>query len=241
MSAPLEVSAALLNSRLVKASVSDPELVEAYMSGAIRTKGPSRPPNPLNRHSRRLTARFNRKWQRSPDRAASVKRRRMLGGSSSLPDTIRHHYTEGERAALAVVAGEVKHHGVCDLPLDRIAAVAGVSRTTVQNALREARARGHVIVEPRPRKGQKNLTNLVHVSSKEWLAWLKRGPSLARSIGFKTFHPTKNQDQKTIAGTCQGAENGHDHASGDGAKGLRNRERRRSRAQPAMAKEVHRG
>jgi hypothetical protein len=57
MSAPLEVSAALLNSRLVKAGVSDPELVDAYMSGAIRTKGPSRPPNPLNRYSRRGSAR----------------------------------------------------------------------------------------------------------------------------------------------------------------------------------------
>lgn len=230
MSAPLHVSAALLNSRLVKAGAPDPELVEAYMSGAIRTKGPSRTPNPLNRHSRRLAARFDRKWQRSPDRAASVKRRRMLGGSSGLPDTIRHHYTEGERAALAVVAGEVKHHGVCDLPLDRIAAVAGVSRTTVQNALREARARGHVTVEPRPRKGQKNLTNVVRVSSKEWLAWLKRGPSLARSIGFKSFHPTKNQDQKTYAGAAQGAKHGHHSAGGDAAKGLGNRERWQSRA-----------
>lgn len=231
MSAPLQVSAALLNSRLVKAGAPDPELVEAYMSGAIRTKGPSRAPNSLNRHSRRIAARFDRKWQRSPDRAASVKRRRMLGGSSGMPDTIRHHYTEGERAALAVVAGEVKHHGACDLPLDRIAAVAGVSRTTVQNALREARARGHVTVEARPRAGKKNLTNIVRVSSKEWLAWLKRGPSLARSIGFKSFHPTKNQDQKTYVGGLHDADDVHRHASGDGAKGLGNRKRKQSRAQ----------
>ncbi|MER8539146.1 hypothetical protein NKH17_06730 [Mesorhizobium sp. M1334] len=225
MTAPLHVSAALVNSRLVKAGAPDPELVEAYMSGAIRTKGASRAPGPLNRHSRRLTARFNRKWQRSPDRAASVKRRRVLGGSSGLPDTIRHHYTEGERAALAVVAGEVKHHGVCDLPLDRIAAVAGVSRTTVQNALREAQAHGHVTVEARPRKREKNLTNLVRVLSKEWLAWLKRGPSLARSIGFKSFHPTKNQDQTTTISAGHRAEHGHGSASGSGAKGLGNRKR----------------
>ncbi|MHA6642986.1 hypothetical protein [Mesorhizobium sp. A623] len=239
MSAPLHVSAALLNSRLVKAGAPDPELVDAYMSGAIRTKGPSRAPNPLNRYSRRLAARFDRKWQRSPDRAASVKRRRMLGGSSGMPDTIRHYYTEGERAALAVIAGEVKHHGVCTLPIDRIAAVAGVSRTTVQNALREARARGHVTVEARPRTGQKNLTNIVRVSSKEWLAWLKRGPALARSIGFKSFHPTKNQDQKTYVDGLHDACTGHGIASGDAAKGLGNRKRGQSRAQPGTERRCH--
>ena len=38
----------------------------------------------------------------------------MLGGSSVLPDTMRHYYTEGERAVLWIVAGEVKHHGICD-------------------------------------------------------------------------------------------------------------------------------
>ena len=45
----------------------------------------------------------------------------MLGGSSALPDTLRHHYTEGERAVLFIVAGEVKRHGICDLPIDEIA------------------------------------------------------------------------------------------------------------------------
>jgi len=39
-------------------------------------------------------------------------RKRMLGGSSALPDTIRHHYTEGERAVLCVVAGEVKRRAL---------------------------------------------------------------------------------------------------------------------------------
>lgn len=136
-----------------------------------------------------------------------------------MPDTIRHHYTEGQRAALSVIAGEVKHHGVCDLPIDRIAAVAGVSRTTVQNAIREARELGHLAVDMRPRQGQKNLTNLVRVISAEWMAWLKRGPSLARSIGFKSLHPTKNQDKNSIQRRDDCA--GESSASGLGKGGMR--------------------
>lgn len=176
------------------------ELVAAWESGALTSKPATPPPGQrINRHARRCAQRMGRKWQLSPDRAASVRRRRQLGGSSSMPDTIRHHYTEGQRAALAVVSGEVKHHGICDLAIDRIAAVAGVSRTTVQNALREARALGHIRVDERPRRGQKNLTNLIRIVSSEWLVWLKRGPSLARSIGFKTIHPTKNQDNSSLS------------------------------------------
>jgi hypothetical protein len=169
-------------------------LAWAYEAGVMPTRPASQQPIRANVFSctHRL---FGRKWQRSPDRAASVARKRKLGGSSGMPDTIRHHYTEGERAVLTVIAGEVKHHGLCDLALDRIAAVAGVSRTTAQNAIREARALGHLSVEGRPRKGQKNLTNLVRIVSVEWMNWLKRGPSLARQIGFKDFHPTKTQDK----------------------------------------------
>src|SRR5262245_56065749 len=47
----------------------------------------------------RLGSRFaSRQRPRSPDRKASRDRRRRLGGSSTLPDTLRHHYTEGQRA-----------------------------------------------------------------------------------------------------------------------------------------------
>ncbi|WMT71139.1 hypothetical protein [Bradyrhizobium sp. Ash2021] len=57
----------------------------------------------------RIMGRFaSRQRQRSPDRKASRDRRRMLGGSSALPDNLRHHYTEGQRAVLCIVAGEVR-------------------------------------------------------------------------------------------------------------------------------------
>ncbi len=194
------ISAALARSLASrpKLSASDVAIMNGYLTGAMPTQPASKQPtsfNILSPHLRRMQRLAGRKWQRSPDRAASMARKRKLGGSSGMPDTIRHHYTEGERAVLTVIAGEVKHHGLCDLAVDRIAAIAGLSRTTVQNAIREARALGHLSVESRPRKGQKNLTNLVRIVSPEWLAWLKRGPSLARQIGFKDFHPTKNQDK----------------------------------------------
>ena len=94
----------------------------------------------VGRMARRLGSRFlPRQRPRSPDRQASRDRRRRLGGSSALPNTLRHFYTEGQRAVLCIIAGEVKHHGVCDLPIDKIAALAGVCRTTVQTTLHEAR------------------------------------------------------------------------------------------------------
>jgi DNA-directed RNA polymerase specialized sigma24 family protein len=174
------------------------DIYQAALVGALHSKPANRPAEPQRSHSaRRLLQNFGRKWQRSPDKVASMRRKRQLGGSSAMPDTIRHHYTEGQRAALAVVAGEVKHHGICDLPIDRIAAIAGVSRTTVQNAIREARDHGHLTIEARPRKGRKSLTNVLRIVSKEWCVWLKRGPSMARSIGFNLAHPTKSQDKNS--------------------------------------------
>jgi hypothetical protein len=146
----------------------------------------------------RLSSRFApRKPQRSPDRQSSRFRRRMLGGSGALPDKLRQHYTEGERAVLCIVAGEVKRHGICDLPIDKIAALAGVCRTTCQNAMHEARRLNHLKITERPQPGRKNLPNIVEIVAPEWIAWIKRGPSAARTIGSKSVKivsTTKNTD-----------------------------------------------
>jgi hypothetical protein len=132
-----------------------------------------------------------RRYQCSPDREASRIRRRQLARDGHMPPDVRARFTEGEASALRVIAGEVKHHGVCDFPIDKIATLAGVGRTTVQNAVREAGRLGYVQLERRPIKGRKNDTNLVRIVSPEWLAWIKRGP-IARVtpgrylIGFKS-------------------------------------------------------
>jgi hypothetical protein len=121
----------------------------------------------------------------------------MLGGSSALPDSLRHHYTEGQRAVLCIVAGEIKRRGICDLPIDKIAALAGVCRTTAQTAMHEARRLGHITITERPMPGRKSLTNLVKIVSREWLTWIKRAPSASRLIGsnpVKMVSTTKTID-----------------------------------------------
>jgi hypothetical protein len=138
----------------------------------------------VGRVAGRVLSRFlPRQRQRSPDRRASRDRRRMLGGSSALPDNLRHHFTEGQRAVLCVLAGEIKRRGVCDLPIDKIAALAGVCRTTTQTTMHEARRLGIIKITERPVPGRKSLPNLVEITSREWTTWIKRAPSASRLIG----------------------------------------------------------
>jgi hypothetical protein len=54
-----------------------------------------------------------------------------------MPPQVRAVYTDCERAALFIVAREVKRHGICDLSVGQIAAEAGVCHRTVQNAIAE--------------------------------------------------------------------------------------------------------
>jgi hypothetical protein len=158
------------------------------------------PGQALGKLAGRLGVRSNRftprQRPRSPDRKASRDRRRTLGGSAVMPPNLRTFYTEGQRAVLAIVAGEFKHHGMCDLPIDKIGALAGVCRSTVQTTMHEARRLGHVRMTERPQRGRKSLTNVVEIISPEWLKWIKVGPTAHRpgGIGFnpeKMASPTK--------------------------------------------------
>ena len=108
-----------------------------------------------------------------------IDRRRSLASSGTVPSTIAKEWTLGEQAVLTIVANET-HRGTkpCDRTLGEIAARAGVCRSLAQATLRRAQAAGLVIIEERPRPGQKNLPNLVRIISAEWRGWLRRKPRI---------------------------------------------------------------
>jgi hypothetical protein len=135
--------------------------------------------------------RWAKRYQTSPDKRASRGRRRAW--SRNMPPAEAEHYPEGLRAVGGVIASECKRHGVCDWCVDKIAAMAGVCRSTVQTYLRWAQKLDHIEVQYRPVKGCKNLTNVIKIVSKSWLDWIKRAPVLG-PIGLKPASPTKTID-----------------------------------------------
>jgi hypothetical protein len=139
-------------------------------------------PSPvIHRKPSGLPRRPARRPQRSPDRQASIARRRRLVASGPLPPALAARFTWGEVAVMRIVGDECRAKGFCDLHIDAIAARAGVHRTTVQNALREGQGRGEVpgapiiSVQERRRAGQRNLTNIIRIVSREWSGWLHKG------------------------------------------------------------------
>ena len=67
-----------------------------------------------------------------------MERRRRWAASGRLPPGLAARFTLAEQVVLALVAAEVARQGDCRLAIDNLAAVAGASRSTVKNAIREA-------------------------------------------------------------------------------------------------------
>jgi hypothetical protein len=114
-----------------------------------------------------------RKPQRPPVRSAAIERRRRWAAAGRMPPKLAAHFTLGEQAVLAVIALEVTKRNVCSLAIDAIAALAGVSESTVKRALKQARALGLLTIQERRLSRYRNDTNIVHVISREWLSWLE--------------------------------------------------------------------
>jgi hypothetical protein len=116
-----------------------------------------------------------RKPQRSPERRASIERRRTLAASGPMPPQLASQFTTGELAVLRLVADEVRAKRHCTLTLGELAARAGVGITTARNAIHEAAGHGYLTIEERRRDKRPNLSNVVRVVSREWLTWIARG------------------------------------------------------------------
>ena len=161
-------------------------------------------PEAQNR-KRAWTAFPERVEQRSPDRRASIERRRHLAASGPLPPAMASRFTVGELAVLRIVGDEVAQHGLCDRSLSELAARAGVCRKLAQRTLRMAARDGLVAIERRPRPGRKNLSNLVRIISAEWSSWLQRGRRLRQVQGEKIVPPRSTNLERGLARTDKAA------------------------------------
>jgi hypothetical protein len=103
----------------------------------------------------------------------SLERRRRWAASGRLPPGLAARFTLAEQAVLAFIAAETVRRKDCRLAIENLAAVAGVSRSTVKNAIREAKRLGLLTVEERVISGNRNDTNILRIVSPEWLAWLR--------------------------------------------------------------------
>lgn len=149
------------------------ELIEARKSPALQ---------------RQHAVALQRRTGSRPRSSESMERRRRWVASGWLPPQLACRFTMAECAVLATIATEVARHAQCAMPLDKIAAIAGVSRSTVKTALRQAKALGLLSIEHRPDRPFKHLSNVIRITSPEWQAWLSMRRS---SQGVKASPPTQ--------------------------------------------------
>jgi hypothetical protein len=133
-----------------------------------------------------------------PRTDASMERRRRWAASGRMPQAIVARFTLAEQAVLSLVAAEVARRKDCRLSIENMAAVTGVCRSTVKNAIREAARLGLLTVEERQITGFRNDTNVLRIISPEWLAWLR----LTRK--GNTAWPTPAQGKGHHCPTLQG-------------------------------------
>ena len=141
---------------------------------------------------------------RSPDRQASIERRRRVAASGAVPPELAAQFTQGEVAVLSVVGREAaRGRPVCDWPMDRIAALAGVSRTVARDALRLAERLGLLRVQERRHRAARSDTNVVTITAKGWWRWLKR---MAGKVTSTTPIPPSRADAAAEGGGCGNAK-----------------------------------
>ena len=127
---------------------------------------------------------------RNPNRQASIERRRRIAASGAVPPELAAQFTQGEVAVLSVVGREAaRGRPVCDWPMDRIAALAGVSRTVARGALRLAQRLGVLRVQERRRRAARSDTNVVTITGKGWWRWLKRMTGKASAVAITCDWP----------------------------------------------------
>jgi hypothetical protein len=148
-----------------------------------------------------------RRRQVSPDRAASMERRRRLALSGPLPPQLACRFTLGQLAVLQVVANAVTAHGRCEMTVAEIAARAGVGERTARYALRLAAGDGLITIEERRRKYRPNLANIVRIVSREWTTWIARRGRFKQG-GCRNAQPTNTEVHSSSVNRARGENSG---------------------------------
>ncbi len=138
-----------------------------------------------------------------PRSSASMERRRSWAAAGRLPPALAARFTLAEQAALAVVAVEVARRGFCALTVGHLAALAGISESSVRNALREAEGLGLISIERRRRAPWINFPNEIRILSKEWLSWLRL------RTGANSYSPRVQEDKSSLAQRRENIDAGH--------------------------------
>lgn len=205
--AALPAVAAALWKAFAEGHVSEAE-AEA-LSALIETRQASRSPAPMIPagpigpdafQDRAKSPRTGRSGSR-PRTDASMERRRRWAASGRMPPAIATRFTLAEQAVLSLVAAETCRRKDCRLSVGGMAAIAGVSETTVRNAIREAVKLGLLTVEERQITGWRNDTNIVRLISTEWTSWLRLTrkrkvetlSTLPEGGGCKSANPTPTE------------------------------------------------
>lgn len=148
-------------------------LIEARQAlNAPKLRGTTGPIGPDASQDRARSPRTGGNGSR-PRTDASMERRRRWAASGRMPPAIAARFTLAEQSVLSLVAAETCRRKDCRLSVGGMAAIAGVSETTVRNAIREAAKLGLLTVEERRLTGWRNDTNVVRIVSAEWLSWLR--------------------------------------------------------------------
>ena len=159
-----------------------------------------------------------RKPQRPPERSVAIERRRRWAAAGRMPPAIACKFSPGEQAALAVIAVEVTKRNACSMAIGAIAAIAGVSESTVKRAVRQARALGFLTVQERRLSRYRSDTNIVHIISKAWLYWLelrRSGGGVQRCTGTSTGSSIRRRERQPEAAQKGFRDGGRNDRSGD--------------------------
>jgi hypothetical protein len=118
--------------------------------------------------------------------------KRMIGGHQGLPPYIRRQLTQGKQAVAMVIGEQCRKHGSCTLSIGHISAMAGVSRSLVNDTKRSLRAMGAVSTKERRRSSCRSLPTVITIVCAEWLSWIRKGP-----LGgwFQKFGNNKSRDR----------------------------------------------